>query len=487
MGRLRRVVGLVVVMALGAGVCPGAEAPAGKIPAGPEARTEKDFMAVVASYFQRNMVEAYATAGTRDDKWNEAATTFLKHAAGFFAGTGKADPEALSVEGKALVEKGCTDPMVLYAYGVALQEAEELEQAAPVLRQALDGVAKSGYPRVFCVTAATRLADIDSETSESEEETPTYQAYRDQAIKYIGEAGGDGSYQQGGQRMFLDWVEGIWDDLLDGHQQDVYEALKANPKTDPYVRDVIGGRYEIAAAWEARGGGWASEVTQEGWAGFKTHLNAARDLLTAAWKLHPEFPEAPTEMITVAMGRADGEAHHEKDWFYRAVAAQMDYQAAYDAMMWDLHPRWSGSYDAMYAFGVECLETRRFDTGVPMMFVVALQSIAEDNDDDLTYWRKPETYSHLKRFYAGYKAQMEETKASEETRNGLESMHAATDYLTRHYEDARVRLAKLGDNVDSDAFESFAGPLDRAIRDIEARTGLGVYASPKKGEAPKEE
>src|SRR5439155_9015886 len=106
---------------------------------------------------------------------------------------------------------------------------------------------------------------------------------------------------------------------------------------DPWLVQMIGGLYQINAAWEARGKGWASEVTDAGWKGFHEHLTAARECLTAAYKLHPEFPEAATHMITVAMGDSEKDETPRK-WFDLATAAQIDYLPAYRKLRWSLRP-----------------------------------------------------------------------------------------------------------------------------------------------------
>lgn len=463
---LCRLTGLIVVMALGGAGCRSdPEAPAGRIPAGPDAPTVAGLHALCEAYYTRNMVEAYQTAGTKDERWDEAAVAFLEESARFQSGVGGIPPQALAAQGKALVDQGCADPMVLYGYGVALEDSEGRAQAAPVLRQALDGLTKSTYARMFCIMALVRLAQTAPPMA-APEATRQYAAYREQMITSIGEGAGDASYRQGGQRLFLFFMRGIWDGPLAIGEQELYETLDANPKTDPYVLGVARGWYELALAMEAwvEGEGADPDVAEECRTRYRNHLTAARDSLTEAWKLHPEFPEAPTEMIAVATDPAGGDSTEAKQWFYRAVAAQLDYMRAYEEMLSSL----GRNRDALYAFGVECLDTRRFDTKVPALFMDVLLGLAARGDN--TYWLKPETHQHLERFFAGYTAYVDKIGGREDSYAGLESIHAATDYLTQHYEQAQTRLARLGDKVDREAFESCAGPMEEALRVIEAHT-----------------
>jgi hypothetical protein len=474
---LCRLAGLVAVMALGgAGWGSGAEAPSARIPAGPDAPTVAGLHALLEAYYTRNMVEAYQTAGTKGKRWGEAAVAFLEESARCQSGVGRIPPQALAAQGKALVDQGCTDPMVLYGYGAALEDSEGRAQAAPILQQALDGLAKSTYARMFCIMALARLARTAPPVT-TPEATQQYAAYREQMIRFIGEGAADASYRQGGQRLFLFFMRGIWDGPLSIGEQELYETLNANPKTDPYVLGVTRGWYELALAMEAwvEGEGADPDVAEECQARYRSHLTAARDSLIEAWRLHPEFPEAPTEMIAVATDPPDGVPAEAKQWFYRAVTAQLDYMRAYEDILSSLgHNR-----DALYAFGVECLETRRFDTQIPLLLIDVLRGL--DDDGDNTYWLKPETHQYLEQLFTGYTAYLDRGKGREDSYTALESLHAAMDYLTRHYEETQSRLAKLGEGVNQEVFESCAGSTEGALRVIEAHSAKPAPAPAERG------
>ena len=58
---------------------------------------------------------------------------------------------------------------------------------------------------------------------------------------------------------------------------------------------------------------------------FEENLAIAEKHFVKAWEINPKLPEAPAAMISVAMATG-GDA---RQWFDRAVAAEMDYVAAY--------------------------------------------------------------------------------------------------------------------------------------------------------------
>ena len=61
---------------------------------------------------------------------------------------------------------------------------------------------------------------------------------------------------------------------------------------------------------------------------FQQRLQRAGEELIEAWKLRPDRPEAPSEMVGVVMGGGGPKGDTERLWFDRAVAAQF---VRYDA------------------------------------------------------------------------------------------------------------------------------------------------------------
>ncbi|MCL1887429.1 MAG: hypothetical protein FWF96_00980 [Kiritimatiellaeota bacterium] len=139
---------------------------------------------------------------------------------------------------------------------------------------------------------------------------------------------------------------------------------------------LIHGQFAYRQAWRARGGGWASTVTEEGWDKFHKGLQTARADLEEAWRLRPDLPEPAQLLVSVSGG--DGRDDTRK-WFDRTVAAEFDHYGAYDSYLWYARPRWGGSPRKMRAFAEECLATKRLDTLIPYVYVRAsLTASAEE-------------------------------------------------------------------------------------------------------------
>ncbi|MBQ6135895.1 MAG: thioredoxin family protein [Kiritimatiellae bacterium] len=127
---------------------------------------------------------------------------------------------------------------------------------------------------------------------------------------------------------------------------------------------------EKRAAWKARGGGFANEVTDEGWEGFDKHGDASREAYKRAAELH-SYPEASYLISTLGP--------FEDEMFVSATSAQADFRVFYDNYLWyDCFPRWCGSHEKMKAFAERCYETRRHDTMVPYFYAEALLKMVKD-------------------------------------------------------------------------------------------------------------
>jgi hypothetical protein len=436
------------------------------IPAAPTARTEKDFSQIALRFNRRTMVEAYRQGGRRSPAWDEAAEQYLDTWAQFFAGPIEVPKwDGVIREGERLLAAGCDDPLVLYCHGVAFQCAGNLDKATELIGRALPLLEESSYSPLRGALAAMRLAELDGGPRKLAERIDS--GYWDRAVQLLVRAVATGTYQKGEQRLLLRHVDAYWDPMPVSAQRDLCTALGREKKTDPYALAVLRGMNEIEAAWEARGSDWASDVTKEGWKGFAEHLRTARHLLTEAWQAHPEYPEAPARMIMVTGGGYGGPGETIRTWFDRAVAAEFDYPFAYESFLWFSHPRWGGDHDDMYRFGLECLDTGRFDTDVPLFFMTAVNNISNDMDGDTAIWRNADTQRQLARMFAGY---LRETAGVK--KDHFRSLQAAAAWRSQRYEQARELLEQPGDEVHEDVFADwFATPFRVAKAEIYGFSG----------------
>ncbi len=428
--------------------------------------TMHDFWALCSVWNHLTMVEAYGEVGKRDPAWDASALALLTLVAEQFSDPSRKLPDQeLAQAADALAATQCDDPLVLYCVGAVRDLLGDRESAEAYVRRAVEGYPASEYPKSRMWGASMRLARLcDALGGEKSGESDSW---RSLAIEWLAAGAGEADVAEEYQRVLFFQIEGALESELNGWEQEFHEAVSGNPEAHPWLASMVAGLYHISAAWEARGTGWADDVTEEGWKGFGEHLGLARDHLTKAWELHPEYPEAAAKMITVtAAGSLDDELS-PRDWFDRAIAAQIDYPGAYDSYVYFLRPRWGGGTNEMYKFAVECLMTERFDTEVPYYYFTTVWQIAEkEGISDL--WERPDVELKTDTLFG----RMLEEPLHEARHARLKTEWAAVAWRGGRFHEARRLLGELGDEADPEGFSRrFYLSLDRARAQVYALTG----------------
>lgn len=346
--------------------------------------------------------------------------------------------DALAQRGKALLDARQQDPQFLEAYAAILFLQDRCDEAARLQDQALAAMASGGYPKV-------QIAMVHSMRyrTETRRKSATEQSISDQraaAMNSLLDAVQAGEFPEKELFCAERLLQGI---LAYGERTkdwiELSNLVRSRPTLDRWFSLWIQGEARLVAAWNARGSGWASEVSQAGWKGFEANLLQARAHLTEAWKLRPDYPQAASTMIAVTMGGCSAPGESVRTWFDRAVAAQMDDGSAYQSLIWALRPRWGGSHEAMIHLGEECLATGRFDTDVPYQYLQILRDVAEEQPCDSwrSVFRQPGVKENLTRLFAGY------IKADPEWAVLYRKQEAVAAAWCGDYATARVLLAKL--------------------------------------------
>jgi hypothetical protein len=161
--------------------------------------------------------------------------------------------------------------------------------------------------------------------------------------------------------------------------------------TIPYLR----GSLAVTRAWEARGTGWASSVTQEGWDIFHKELQNAQRELTDAWRISAKDPEIAAEMITVCMGLCLPRDEMER-WFSRAIQTGLDASSATSAKRYYLDPRWHGSGEEDLAFARECLTHPEYGSYAVRELCAVHENRQKFGKLPLSYFAQPEVWADIK-------------------------------------------------------------------------------------------
>jgi hypothetical protein len=183
------------------------------------------------------------------------------------------------------------------------------------------------------------------------------------------------------QRYVLALLQSAYQLMIvsDQQKEEWIKFLDQETEVNDWSLEFMRGRLHKDLAWKARGDNWASTVTDDRWQIFENEMALAAKHFQAAWKMHPEFPEPASEMISISLS-AGTDRKAARQWLDRAVKGEADYVDAYGRFRMSLLPRWGGSYAELMMFGDECARTERFDTDIPYQLVASFFNIVEEQD-----------------------------------------------------------------------------------------------------------
>ncbi len=202
-------------------------------------------------------------------------------------------------------------------------------------------------------------------------------------------------------------------------------------------------------AWNARGDGWASTVTDEGWKLFNERLEKARKELERSYALDPTDPIAPAHLIRVALGLGLDRNEMEKQ-FQRGKAASPDEYDLYEMKLNYLKPRWHGSEEEMLGFAREVVKNAPEDSMAPLVLAKAHWDLYDQNGSDRRYFQRPGVWEELKPVYV--KICKHFPKAMER-----QNWFALTAFYAGDYETVVRETQTIGDNWSADGHKFMLG------------------------------
>ncbi len=433
------------------------------LPSDAGAAAGNTFNDLLAEWFRQRMIKAYQTVGKRDSRWDTEAKTILEMELEL-----NIRPAKLTGSEIPELNPACDDPVVCSSYATLLQQASRLPEAEHWQRRAMNAFEGSKYCQGVARRATMRVADFLKGRGQEKERRQLL----DRATKQTIAAANDGSFANGHQRVLLVFLETGIEGGLKDREEELLTALRTGPDVDPWIGAMLRARYHTDKGWQARGGGYANMVTEDGWKEFRRHLQLASAELVHAWQLHPEFPEAATKLIAITMANGGVAGETPRFWFDEAVRAEFGYRPAYDALLWAYRPRWGGSHELMEGFGLECLATERFDTDVPWMYLRAICGIGEDLDDKRMAYVRPGVFERCQKLFERY---IEVTTERSRIDN-LKTEYACVAWLSGEPAKTEELLDELGDRVQAEAFTVHEQRLAEVRKDLKHPSGWAARA-----------
>lgn len=125
-----------------------------------------------------------------------------------------------------------------------------------------------------------------------------------------------------------------------------------------------------AEAWEARGGDWASTVSEKGWQIFNEKLRKAEEILLEAEKLDMKDPHLYEVWLNVGNGLR--KSSEEMDaLFEKGIAIERLYYPLYETRAYALLPRWGGEKGQFEAFARHAVELTQPQEGQSLYRIIA--------------------------------------------------------------------------------------------------------------------
>lgn len=338
----------------------------------------------------------YPLSGHTNALWDAPVDKlFLEFAT--YSRTSPTNEAALLEALDAVVQTGCTDPMVQYMTIRYSEDGLSPEERAVRLLRAHEGLLRSEYHPVFKFTAGWRAVQSTRKTDR--------QSRRDDRLVRITLSLEDLARDTNAppEEVFdlADaWVNHTatrtWPEYV---LHDLFPLMEKNFGHAPQW-PLFAGRMEIKLAWGARGSGLAHTVSEEEFKKFQEHLARAEQHLERAWQMTPDNPEICHHMLMVELGQGQGRARAEL-WFHRAMELNPNDYTAVNRMAYYLEPKWYGSEGEALAFARRCVASTTWGGHVPLVLADTHRKLARYRGETNApaYWRQPHVWRDIKFSY----------------------------------------------------------------------------------------
>jgi tetratricopeptide (TPR) repeat protein len=176
-----------------------------------------------------------------------------------------------------------------------------------------------------------------------------------------------------------------------------------NKSPNSHVPWTARGTFYVYYAWEARGSEWADSVTDDKAILFIERLEQAQTDLEKAYQLNPEDPNAPAQLINVAMGLGLDSDYMETQ-FQRAIKADPNHFKAHRTKLLYLMPKWYGSADKVFDFIRQIKEKTARGSRLRLISAMAYYELYYGKERS-RYFHMPQVWNEIYNEYKGYLTQ----------------------------------------------------------------------------------
>ncbi len=410
-----------------------------------------------ADWYNKVTLEPFLTKGHRDPKWDAAALQGIKLL--ILEWTKNPSRERDEAERAFLLfqqalQQGCEDPLVTYMYGWSGNATGRLpaHRLKELFVLAAERLKKHPYPPVREAYMYGRAALWTAQSDGRLRGKPLQQVKHWLALVLKALAAH-------AKEKYVDTqsILEITNFFMDAHRfinknrkvafDQIDQVLKAALPNHPAPL-IVEGRFLISYAWDARGGGWASSVTKNGWKLMRERLAKSAEVLTKAHEMNPGLEFAAVQMLAVELGQGQGDERSEK-WFNRALEANPNCYDACAKRLYYLEPKWHGSQEKLLAFARQCYDRKNWEGGLPFILLSAHNKLSYYGSNgygkDASYFKSDAVWEDLQSIFEGHLKRFPKDRYN----LGRYAWHAV---MAEKWEKAHELFEKLGDRPALSAF-----------------------------------
>lgn len=388
-------------------------------------------------------------------------------------------------------EKGCNYPLPIgYAYSSLIKKKDKIKEAFRRAYLALEDDKRWN--------AATRLQFGAFFLIGGNRDEELYPSAEEIEFKYL-------------KRFLLEteWSEdevgAVWFILqfaVHGEITPAFKAAESEGKVfDPWLKLMVEAEDAHHRAWAARGNGFASTVTEEGWKIYGEEIVKVLPLCEKAYALRPDLPQSTHLALKTCYGNSD----EMQLWLNRAKACRYDYLVAYSDYIFGSRPRWGGRTEKMAKLCIDLAKEGEFETMVPLFaYEKMVGNVFEDEGGIVMssgrYKNADQFVAKAHKIYSRYFDGYRKSRYANEKACFIEKVHIAValadlawrlenaeefDYWTKRVEELKMPVNETHFNEGYRAYAKYLPrfkELDKEKREIFLR-GVRALDSKKDGEA----
>lgn len=435
-------------------------------------------------WYRRSFAGAYDKVGSKDPRWDEKALALLDLVARQNGERGVHIPrEDVTKAGKAAIDAGCDDPLVVSIYERSVTGAESEREMIRRKKAAYTALVESRYPARRRASALEgRASVVLTQRGRDVAASDSAKADIDAALALLAES----AREEEPNRFWEEWWFEYLNDFIADYRKLGIDPPKALERVDVVLAKVpeakairlpLRGKFWLDYGWEARTTAFAPAVPAGAFQTFEERLTEAKKAFEAAWELDHEDARSATSLLDIDKAIGGDRATMEL-WFERAMTADADrYGACLTKLDW-LDPKWHGNLDEMIAFGRACKATKNWQAGLTLLDAEAHRRYASKLPvpERRNYVGSPQVWSEIRGVY-------EEYLGHYPLSNEVRSKYAAMAYVGGHWQEAHAQFQILGDTLTSwPTFPNFPLASLQRMRDEVAKWAASEAA--KKGGKP---